>query len=349
MIDLERFKEALAAGTEQRQEQEKLIREAHFPKGMQSQQNRRYVERLLRPMLTKAGVNIEEVEKLVALSQTQRRQEFEKKKEDLASYGSAQMEAFQQAAEERYKSTEYLNNLPQAPGGLGSLVSLTTPFLIWEWPHLNQSLVRSHIEPLKSYAKFLVDIPAYSFDNDSGNDETEVGFYFYWENNSDYVAIAKCFSVVGLHGACDLEANTGFLSGDEMVLSIDAWLYPISYWLPLPPGGNITSLRMQGDPLQHQQVLTDLTASGGSIIGDPGNAEKIFTGTSYGMSYGSYGGLSIPGRATAIFEVNLKFSTSWQGNTLPDEIKADFADDRKNYRIECPIVVLQFLTAPPMV
>ncbi|WP_183356089.1 hypothetical protein [Geomonas silvestris] len=39
---------------------------------------------------------------------------------------------------------------------------------------------------------------------------------------------------------------------------------------------------------------------------------------------------------------------SWNGNTLPDEIIADFADDGLHYNVECPIVVLQFLTAPPM-
>lgn len=55
----------------------------------------------------------------------------------------------------------------------------------------------------------------------------------------------------------------------------------------------------------------------------------------------------LPGRATAIFEVNLKLSYSSQGNTLPDEIKAYFADDRMNYSIECSLVAHQLLTGPP--
>jgi len=39
---------------------------------------------------------------------------------------------------------------------------------------------------------------------------------------------------------------------------------------------------------------------------------------------------------------------SWDGNTLPDEIIADFAHETHHYNVQCPIVVLQFLTAPPM-
>jgi hypothetical protein len=346
-FDIEEFKRVLSVATKQRQEQSKQLQEARLSSGSQSLKNHRDVEKILRPLLTKADVNIQKLDKLLAQNQVERRQNFQKQQADLAEYASAQREAFHRAIEEGYKSSEYLRNLPLNAGGLSSIIALTTPFLIWEWPHLDQSLVRSHIEPLKSYAKFLVDVPAHSFDNDSGSGETEVSFYYFWENESDFLAIVNCFSVLGLNGACDLEANTGFFSGDTMSLSIDAWLYPVAYWQPLPPGGNITNLRMQGDPQQHQQVLNDLTATGGSIFGDTGSAEKIFSATPYGLSYSSFGGVSIPGRATAIFEVNLKLSYSWQGNTLPDEIKADFANDRLNYGIECPLVALQLLTAPP--
>jgi hypothetical protein len=347
MIDVDKFKLLLAEGDEQRQEHAKLVREANLSHRSQNLKNRRDVEKLLRPLLAKAGLDVDELNKLLASQQAERRHNFEKQEAEVAKHSAAAREAFQRSIEEGYQASEYLKNLPFGTEGLASLITLPTPFLVWEWPHLDQSLVRAHLEPLKSYAKFLVDVPAYSFDNDSGSGETEVSFYFFWENESDYIAIVNCFSVVGLNGSCDLEANTGFFSGDTMSLSMDAWLYPISYWLPLPPGGNITNLRMQGDPLQHQAILPDLTATGGSIIGETGSAGQIFKASSYGMSYGAYGGVSIPGRATALFEVNVKFSYSWDGNTLPDEIKADFADDRKNYSIACPLVVLQLLTAPP--
>ena len=76
---------------------------------------------------------------------------------------------------------------------------------------------------------------------------------------------------------------------------------------------------------------------------------QVFSATPVGLSFGSgaFGGIAIPGRATALFEVSLKISWSWDGNTLPDEILADFANDTLHHRVECPIVVLQLLTAPP--
>jgi hypothetical protein len=343
MIDIEKFKLQLAEGNEQRQEHRKLVKQANLAPRLQDVNSRREVQRVLTPLLTRAGLDIDQFDKMLAAQQTERRSNFEKQKAEVARNSTAEREAFRRFIEEGYKSSEYLRNL----GGLSTIITLPTPFLIWEWPHMDQSLVGAHVEPLKSYAKFLVDIPAYSFDNDTGSGETELSFYFFWENESDYIAIVNSFSVVGLNGACDLEANNGIVSGDTMSLSMDAWLYPISYWQPLPPGGNITNLRMQGDPLQHQQILADLTATGGSIFGDAGSAGQIFNAASYGLSYGQYGGISIPGRATALFEVNVKFSYSWNGNTLPDEIKADFADDKNNYNIQCPLVALQLLTAPP--
>jgi hypothetical protein len=33
---------------------------------------------------------------------------------------------------------------------------------------------------------------------------------------------------------------------------------------------------------------------------------------------------------------------------LPDEIIADFADEALGHSVECPLVVLEFLTEPPM-
>jgi len=83
---------------------------------------------------------------------------------------------------------------------------------------------------------------------------------------------------------------------------------------------------MRGDPLQHQLILNNLTAQGGAIFGSAGIKTKTFSGVSFGMSFQSFGGFQIPGNATAVFEVTLTLSASWDGNSLPDEIIADFAD-----------------------
>jgi hypothetical protein len=346
-FDVSQFKLALAAARDRDRDEAKLSPGAGVPGHSQSLKNRRAIEQLIKPALAKAGLDIIKLNELLAQNQSERRKLFQAEKAAAAHSAAAQRNAFHQSVDEGAKAIQYLANPPANAGwGLSSLVALTTPFLIWEWP-LDVALVGTHIEPLRSRARIKLDVPAYAFDNDSGSGRREFSFFFFWTNASPFLAVVKCFSVLGLNGACELYANAGITSGDKMSLSIDAYLYPVSYWLPLPPGGDIRSLRMQGDPLQHQSVLNNLTAEGGVIFGDPGTQTRQFSAVSAGMSYQSFGGLQIPAGKTALFEVNLTLSYSWDGNTLPDEIIADFADDHLQYSVECPLVVLQFLTQPP--
>ncbi|GFO68341.1 hypothetical protein GMLC_19200 [Geomonas limicola] len=340
------FKRALAEAREQQHDQSKQVHTLSSQR-KPSPPNRE-IAQLLRRFAKQADLDLESVDRMLAQQQDEMRRSFQAEKVEAAAGATARRAAFNRAIAEREQAIAYLANHPQeAAVGLSSLLSLTKPFLIWEWP-LDISLVSSHIEPLNSSARIKLDVPVYSFDNDSGVDQREFSFYFLWQNPSDFIAVVNCFSVLSLNGACELYANSGITSGDTTSLSIDAYLFPIAYWLPLAPGGNIRQLRMGGDPQQHQSVLSELTATGGAIFGDAGTASKLFPSISVGMSYGTYGGLSIPARATALFEVNLTMSYSWSGNTLPDEIIADFADEGHHYNVECPIVVLQFLTAPPM-
>lgn len=353
-FDVSQFKLALAATRERERKRSKVPLKGKIPvKGKYSKRSHRLksqeaIEKLIKPSLAKAGLDVAKLDQLLAQNQTKTRKLFQAEKAGAAKSALFQGKAFHHAIDEGQKALKYLANPANTGfGGLSRLVTLTTPFLIWEWP-LDQSLVGSHIEPLKSSARIRLDIPAYAFDDDSGSQKREFSFYFLWANQTPDLAVVKCFSVLGLTGACELYANAGIFSGDSMSLSIDAALYPVAYWLPLPPGNDIRGLRIQGDPLQHQLVLNNLTAQGGHIFGHSGSQNKTFSHASYGMSYGSYGGVQIPGGATALFEVTLTLTASWDGNTLPDEIIADFADKSLAYSVECPLVVLQFLTQPPV-
>ena len=92
-----------------------------------------------------------------------------------------------------------------------------------------------------------------------------------------------------------------------MGLSIQASLFPISYWLPLPSGGTINNLRVFGDPLQNQTVL-NLSVTGGALFGSAGDSgPQVFAATPVGLSFGSgaFGGIAIPGRATAAVELRI--------------------------------------------
>jgi hypothetical protein len=348
-FDVAEFKRALSAEKGTRREHSQLLREAEISEGSQKLKNRQAIGQVLQPFLTQAGLDVDNLNKVLAQNQKALRSNFQQRKVAAAKYSSSEGDALLHALELGRKSLEHLATRPPAlDAGLSSLLTLPRPLLVWEWNPLGQ-LKDYVIQPLNSYAKILVDIPVYGFDNNSGSDENEISFFFFWTNSTGYVSIVNAFSVLSLDGACELAANYGFFSGDTMTLSLDAWLYPLELWRSIPPGGNMKSLRVQGDPLQHQSVLDHFTAAGGGQIfgGGADYENKIFSTIPYGLSYGSYGGLSVPPGATAGFEVDLTINYSWNGNTLPDEITADFADDNLHYYVGCPLVVLEFLTAPP--
>jgi hypothetical protein len=347
-FEISQFKHSLETARARAREQAKHPPKPQLSATSQRRKDRAALEQLIKPALVKAGLDVGKLDQLLAQQQTERRRLFKAERAEAAKAASLQRAAFHHAIDEGQAALKYLSNPPADAGfgGLESLVTLPAPFLIWEWP-LDGSLVGAHIEPLRSTARILLDVPVYSFDNDSGSEKREYSFYYLWENSSPYLAVVKCFSVLALTGACELSANSGIFSGDTMSLSIDAYLYPISYWLPLPAGSDIRSLRMQGDPLQHQVVLNNLTAQGGGLFGSADSESAAFSATPFGLSFQSFGGFQIPGNATALFEVNLALSYSWQGNTLPDDITADFANEQLQHSVECPLVVLQFLTQPP--
>ena len=353
-FDIAAFKRALAAAQATRRDDSKVLREADAAEGAQRLKNRQAVAQVLKPFLTKAGLDVDKLDKVLAQNQNELRKTFEHQKAAVAKHSSRERDAFRHAVELGYEAAQHLAKLAAAGaaggfGGLASLVTLTTPLMITEWPQPDDQLKASVIQPLNSYAKIFVDIPVYGFDNNNGSDSREFSFYFSWENQTGYLSVVKVFSVLSLDGACEVAANSGFFSGDNMNLTLDAWLYPIQSWLPIPSGGDLRDLRVRGDPLQNQRAL-NLSAQGpgGQLFGaGPDYEHRVFSATPYGVSYETFGGLEIPAAATALFEVNLTMRWEWHGNVLPDEIKADFADDNLHYYVGCPLVVLEFLTAPP--
>ena len=347
-FDVAKFKRALSAAREPRGDDSTVLREAEVSEGSQRLKNRQAVGQVLKPFLTKAGLDVDQLNTVLAQNQNALRSNFQQQKAAAAKYSSLKQDALRHALELGRKSLAHPATGPATVGGgLSSLLALPQPLLVWEWNPLGQ-LKDFVIQPFNSYAKILVDIVVYSGTlNNSGSDENEISFFFFWTNTTGYLAVVNVFSVLSLNGACELAANSGFFSGDQMTLSLDAWLYPLQLWRTIPPGGNMKSLRLQGDPQQHQSVLSQFTATGGGFFGGADYENRIFTTTPYGLSYGSYAGVSVPAGATAGFEVDLTINYSWNGDTLPDEIKADFADDKLHYYVGCPLVVLQFLTAPP--
>src|SRR5947208_10996605 len=111
--------------------------------------SRRAVGQVLEPFLRKAGLDVDGLNKVLAHNQDELRRTFAKQKVEAAKHSAGQRNAFHHAIELGHKALEHLGNQPPAIGsGLSSLISLTTPFLIWEWPHPSPDQLRdSHKDP----------------------------------------------------------------------------------------------------------------------------------------------------------------------------------------------------------
>jgi hypothetical protein len=132
--------------------------------------------------------------KLLAFNQDELRKTFQQQKIEAAREAGPRRAAFDKTIEMGYQALKFLGNRPAVPGsGLSSLISLPTPFLVWEWPHPSGELLDSHIEPLKSWAMILVGVAAYASDSDSGGDSKEFSFIFFGQTTATSLRSPRCF------------------------------------------------------------------------------------------------------------------------------------------------------------
>jgi hypothetical protein len=297
--------------------------------------NRREVEQLLRSFFAKSGLDVAKLDQMLRGIQRDERDAFETLAAEDATHVDSDRQTLRYQIEGRQKAFEAINAHPIGGHFASTRIVLDKPFLIWQTPRPNlNEFIDSHYESLNSSVKIKID-------TNTGSDITLFSFYFFWVNDGDFAAGVNVDSSLILNGICEVEAATGFFSGDRCGLSLSAQLTLLEWWNQ--PDGQPTQPLPQNSQFK---TLASLDASGGGIFSSPDFKSRIFSFESADVSFDAF---LIPAHSGAVFEVSVGVSYAFTdgGEDIADLILVDFADNAAGRFISCPSVNLELLTAPP--
>jgi hypothetical protein len=300
----------------------------------QISKNRRAAGKLLESFFSKAGLDLGKLNQLHAQEQAELRSIFEKQKADAAKNASAAKATFRQGIESRLTALGLL-----AKPFVSTFVVLDAPFLIWAIPFQPDRFVDWQIIPTDSFMKVHVTKPP----KPVSTENMEFFFQYSWFNESNSPVVVNVSTSLVFNGSCNVSANQGFFSGDTTTLNLSARLGLIRY-----NGFGIdktTGVSLDGtyDPdvqSSQSQVVTDLVAHGGSILGGDKPPPKSFTFAPFVLSHTTF---EVPARATAVFEVLLDVYYNIDGDPLnvSNFVQVDF--DSNGNLVGCPFVQLEIL------
>jgi hypothetical protein len=295
---------------------------------------RRAVELELKPLLTKAGLDVQKLDKMAAQNQSELRRTLANNKAEAARRGSLEMAAIRKEVQQRARALQNPANLLVLPFTAINL----DPIFIWQTNV--GSFKGSQIAPGDSWVKFLMEATSGSF-------STNYSFVFYWQNQRNDLAVVNVASSLVLNGLCEAFAATGFFSGDICYVDMEASLTLLGLWQADPQNPELPPPTPAWQQSQYQPV-TNLQAQGGGLFGSVGVQSQTFSASSYGLSYDFF---LIPPQSSAAFEVSLDVGIGFQsgGGNISDLVEADFADDKYGYELMCPGLELDLLTAPQAV
>jgi len=249
---------------------------------------RRAVELELKPLLTKAGLDVQKLDKMAAQNQSELRRILANNKPEAARRGSLEMAAIRKEVQQRARALQNPTNLLVLPFTAINL----DPIFIWQTNV--GSFKGSQIAPGDSWVKFLMEATSGSF-------STNYSFVFYWQNQRNDLAVVNVASSLVLNGFCQAFAATGFFSGDICYVDMVASLTLLGLWQADPQNPELPPPTPAWQQSQYQPV-TNLQAQGGGLFGSVGVQSQTFSASSYGLSYDFF---LIPPQSSAAFEVSL--------------------------------------------
>ncbi|MBX6741422.1 MAG: hypothetical protein IRY87_05145 [Acetobacteraceae bacterium] len=287
---------------------------------------------LLTAWAEKAGLPLQHLNQLAARRQAEQRRLFSAQLAKQA-IGLDQARAdFAQGVAYQRKALDMLS-LPFEP----SFMVLDKPFLIWEMPRPEDMFGNVHYEALNSSVKI-------SCDRKSGSDNTQFIFYFLWTNPSQAAAVINVSTSLTLNGFAEVMADTGIFSGHRNWLNLSAFL-TLMRWSgwgtdPITNKSNDQTPFPYFQPSQYVQVA-NLEAHGGGLFSDPDIKVQSFDFQPFGLSASL---IPVPAGATMLFQVTLQVQYGFSDGGDFDGVILDFASDRFDRRVICPLVALQLLT-----
>jgi hypothetical protein len=313
----------------------------------QAVKTRRAAGKLLQPVLAKAGLDIDKLNKLLAQEASDHRALFAQARSEAAKHSAAAEAAYQEGIA-RMRQAQALLALPFT----SSFVTLDRPVLILQQPKFEiNNFIDNHVEPFNSSIQYKVG-------TNSGSDNTWFNFYFIWQNPSDYTTVINVTSQFVFNGACGIAVAPGIFSGDTTDASIRASLSPMRWsgWGNDPATGrSLDQTYIQGMGTDAFKEVLRLHAHGGHIFGSPAYASKMFANEAVPLSFNL---IPVPAGAVIMVQMMLNFAYGFDdGGNISDDVTFDFAGDGRSIR--CPMVQLEVLTplvqtgmlhaAPPLV
>ena len=217
------------------------------------------------------------------------------------------------------------------------IITLDKPFMILDLRNGDQGLnilVADNVESMNSWAK----VDSWLNKPDDFVTYDEVGFYFYWTNDTGKDAAVNVSSLLNLHGSCSATAYDGWIwtpiwnVGDAgmSAVTLTTQLRMWQWWNqpPTPPASQSGQFR----------DVVHIGVEGGwlPIPGDSWEKTETSVSDSYHVNYDM---LEVPKGGTAVFEVTLNIAYEVANGTAG----AFFAgtDDI----VQCPFVRLENLSA----
>ena len=294
------------------------------------------MEKLGKAFLAKTGVDAAKMRKPAGQSAESLKKMLEAQRAGTAKASAEKLKRLQVQLADRESALKALSKPAISPFTPYSIF-LNEPFLIWENPHPNLSILKDwHIVPFFSDAEVQVDYT-------HGGDNTYFTFYYFWENEAEVSAVIDVTSVLIFNGDCVVSAQGGVFSSDSCYLDIGASLTLLEWWNNPP-----TSPLYQ--TTQNTSVV-NLSVSGPTFpeyLWE--NSASASQALDYQLAYVSYDKFLIPPLSSAVFEVNATFNFDFTsgGYYLSDIIWGNFAPGKQPYKIMNPWLEIDVLQGGEM-
>jgi hypothetical protein len=257
------------------------------PKSPEVLANERKLGERIRAFFTKAGIEVEELDKMLSENQSERRRLLEREKAAAQKLLPRIEDTFRHGIHERLKALE-LANLPNI--NPPTFIVLDTPFQIRATPH--NILTTSHIFPQHSTAQI-----QYLRDQD-GTEDVIVSFFFQWENSSpNSVLLANVDSHLVVEGLWEINARSASFVPMSASVFAGVELRLFELW-NFPP----TSPLYENSQTNY---FLDLDVDGGIVWLGAGKGQDLYEWVFNSYDVKKYSSFMVPPKGVVVFEVKL--------------------------------------------
>ena len=303
---------------------------------------RRAAAKMLEAALTKAGLDVAELNKLQDQDQREAREFLTSRLSKSAERSAAADAAHHQSVEEHLKVTALLTSDAVPP-----YITINEPFYIAQQSYPPSSILQSgNIAPSQSYFKVMLDtnnnLPNNTIFNPPANYAT-FSFYYLWENTSGNEFLVNALSNLILTGSSYVEAWRGYLwglfGGDAANLNLWAQLLTFRYsgWGTDQATGQSNDNTFYPVAAPSETILDLSVPDSGTYA-----LATTFENALYQLTQGP---IVVPAGAVALFYVSLHIEYAFgDGGNIADLVKLDLNSGLNG--VYCPGLYLVELRRP---